>query len=365
MQRKIPYTILFGIFISTTNLVIAQKRSNPYKAIGKEMEIIDISKGRYEETILKDSLERIGSVIINRYTRKIESLLDDDSLNQDLVKGSSQSRFLSVDPLTRDYAELTPYQFASNRPIDGIDLDGEEFVKAPNPKATALLIVGGDAGEKGYSFPGFYYAARGNNNIDVMKATSIQDINKYLSGIDKKYENIIIADHGYSWAGAGQTLSHSSTDSKVSYTGYREADVIENEASFQNLQNYIQKEGSLVLLGCFTAAPQLNGSKYLSTMSLTVNRPVYGNMGESTLSSLTAFTNQPIGERPTIRTTGNSSYFEMGVLNAGLWSKAFPNGKVKTDIGNLRLSSTGAPLFIPPTMAAPSKLPSLQQILKF
>ncbi len=36
-------------------------------------------------------------------------------------------RFLSVDPLTAKYPELTPYQFASNRPIDGIDLDGLEF----------------------------------------------------------------------------------------------------------------------------------------------------------------------------------------------------------------------------------------------
>ena len=35
-------------------------------------------------------------------------------------------RFLSVDPITKDYPELTPYQFASNRPIDGIDWDGAE-----------------------------------------------------------------------------------------------------------------------------------------------------------------------------------------------------------------------------------------------
>ncbi|ATL49391.1 hypothetical protein COR50_20645 [Chitinophaga caeni] len=35
-------------------------------------------------------------------------------------------RFLSVDPLAKDYPELTPYQFASNRPIECIDLDGGE-----------------------------------------------------------------------------------------------------------------------------------------------------------------------------------------------------------------------------------------------
>jgi RHS repeat-associated protein len=37
-------------------------------------------------------------------------------------------RFLTVDPLTPKYPELTPYQFAGNRPIQGIDLDGLEFL---------------------------------------------------------------------------------------------------------------------------------------------------------------------------------------------------------------------------------------------
>lgn len=36
---------------------------------------------------------------------------------------------MSVDPLSKKFAMLTPYQFASNRPIDGIDLDGLEFLK--------------------------------------------------------------------------------------------------------------------------------------------------------------------------------------------------------------------------------------------
>ncbi|MBT1699185.1 hypothetical protein KK083_19975 [Fulvivirgaceae bacterium PWU4] len=46
-------------------------------------------------------------------------------------------RFLSVDPLTKEYPELTPYQFASNTPILAIDLDGLEAVVASNLKITA------------------------------------------------------------------------------------------------------------------------------------------------------------------------------------------------------------------------------------
>src|SRR6187551_2939230 len=35
-------------------------------------------------------------------------------------------KFLSVDPITKDFPWYTPYQFAGNTPIQAIDLDGEE-----------------------------------------------------------------------------------------------------------------------------------------------------------------------------------------------------------------------------------------------
>ena len=42
------------------------------------------------------------------------------------IYNAGLGRFLSVDPLTKSYPELTPYQFASNTPIAAIDLDGLE-----------------------------------------------------------------------------------------------------------------------------------------------------------------------------------------------------------------------------------------------
>lgn len=39
------------------------------------------------------------------------------------------AKFLSVDPLTKTFSMLTPYQYASNSPIQSIDLDGEEGVQ--------------------------------------------------------------------------------------------------------------------------------------------------------------------------------------------------------------------------------------------
>jgi RHS repeat-associated protein len=70
-------------------------------------------------------------------------------------------KFLSVDPITAQYPMLTPYQFASNRPLDGIDLDGLEWtptngiipghtvVLGVSLNAKAGLIVAGATGKVG------------------------------------------------------------------------------------------------------------------------------------------------------------------------------------------------------------------------
>jgi RHS repeat-associated protein len=54
---------------------------------------------------------------------------DDETQTQDYgmrIYDYRLGKFLSVDPLTKDYPFLTPYQFASNIPIRYIDLDGLE-----------------------------------------------------------------------------------------------------------------------------------------------------------------------------------------------------------------------------------------------
>lgn len=64
-------------------------------------------------------------------------------------------KFLSVDPITQKYPELTPYQFASNTPIQAIDLDGlEKYIVTtrsfipmailPNPAPWGSSQVKGD-----------------------------------------------------------------------------------------------------------------------------------------------------------------------------------------------------------------------------
>jgi len=55
-------------------------------------------------------------------------------------------RFLSEDPLIKQYPELTPYQFASNMPIAAIDLDGLEAKIAISGKGAPLWYKGAPPG---------------------------------------------------------------------------------------------------------------------------------------------------------------------------------------------------------------------------
>jgi RHS repeat-associated protein len=75
------------------------------------------------------------------------------------IYNPSLGRFLSVDPLTKKYPELTPYQFASNRPIVSVDVDGLEATPlasgaesvAPPPSWTIITATGSDLTTPGHN----------------------------------------------------------------------------------------------------------------------------------------------------------------------------------------------------------------------
>ena len=67
-------------------------------------------------------------------------------------------KFLSVDPLTDDYPSWSPYPFAMNRPIDGIDLDGCEWQPV---NATGENVAVGSKETSDYRWVGFGLDGRG------------------------------------------------------------------------------------------------------------------------------------------------------------------------------------------------------------
>lgn len=120
LKQLLPSLMLL-IFSSAT---FAQSE-NPFASIGKKGKILTLTKGQYNETFDTDSIQQIGSSLINVHTMKVVKLLTDDESKKRL-EAETHSKFLSVDPLTSGYPMLTPYQFAGNSPIMFIDLDGLE-----------------------------------------------------------------------------------------------------------------------------------------------------------------------------------------------------------------------------------------------
>src|SRR6185437_10796461 len=84
--------------------------------------------GKYVETFDFDSVQRIGSVLINIRTRKIVRLLKSQATFDKFSDNSSASKWWSPDPLANKYPQWSPYVFAADNPIRFNDPDGREFI---------------------------------------------------------------------------------------------------------------------------------------------------------------------------------------------------------------------------------------------
>jgi hypothetical protein len=101
------------------------QKGNPFIELGYKKEVLTLSNGRYDEFQQKERLVKIGWVMYDTEKKVISEYL---SPNPQKVQIAPElvSRFLSVDPIGREYPFLSPYQFAGNMPSVAIDLDGLE-----------------------------------------------------------------------------------------------------------------------------------------------------------------------------------------------------------------------------------------------
>lgn len=110
--------------VAVFNFPTSAQEYNPYAPIGKKGKIVTLSKGKYVETFDTDTLQRIGSIVINIRTKKVTQLLNTDSLYGIYSDNSSSSRWYSVDPLADQFHSWSPYNFVMNNPIRFVDPDG-------------------------------------------------------------------------------------------------------------------------------------------------------------------------------------------------------------------------------------------------
>ena len=167
MKKLLLFTLFFLQILR--GVTTAQ---NPYESIGKTTEVLTLSNGKYQEFFPNDTIVRIGSVLFNRVTNEVvEFLTEKDSSS--LVEADVASRFLSVDPIGRKYPELTPYQFASNTPIQASDLDGLEALGRISYDDL------GDNGVSVYRTPDAVHIMHIYNGQTVHTSLSSKGVNQY------------------------------------------------------------------------------------------------------------------------------------------------------------------------------------------
>lgn len=98
------------------------QEGNPFKEFGYQPKIATLSKGKYRE-FFTDTIVQIGSFTYNRMSKQITGILtienkgfSEADLRPDLV-----SRWMSPDPLSDEFPDVSPYNFVNNNPIRFID----------------------------------------------------------------------------------------------------------------------------------------------------------------------------------------------------------------------------------------------------
>ncbi len=127
------YTILvlFTLLAACFPAAHAQP-THPYAAFGMEGTVLQTAgeRARYAHVVENDDeAATVRRIEIDPMAQAVRVYgLGDTLLATEAMGVTERGRFLSVDPLARSYPMLTPYQFASNSPIAGIDLDGLEYL---------------------------------------------------------------------------------------------------------------------------------------------------------------------------------------------------------------------------------------------
>ena len=116
-MRKVLINFLIAIMLFSTSL----QAQNPFKSLGvpdEEVKFLTLSQGRYAEFHKDKDYEIIGSVIIDMKNKKIAGFVDRDTLFENAnYELETTTRFLTMDPCSEMYVEVTPYNYVGNNPI--------------------------------------------------------------------------------------------------------------------------------------------------------------------------------------------------------------------------------------------------------
>ncbi|CAL2104154.1 exported protein of unknown function [Tenacibaculum sp. 190130A14a] len=98
---------------------------NPFRHLGYKPKIATLSKGKYREAF-PDTLVQIGSFTYNLKSKQITGVIITENLgvSEADLKPEIVSRWMTPDPLSEEFPDMSPYNFTNNNPIFFIDPTG-------------------------------------------------------------------------------------------------------------------------------------------------------------------------------------------------------------------------------------------------
>ncbi len=127
-MTQLNIAAIFFISLFTSFACFAQNDFNPFEAFDPNTEVQSLSNGQYKEVFDTDSIEIIGSAILNTRTMKVIGFVEQDTMySEATMEPEIVSRWLSTDPAARKYTDLSPYHFSGCNPIWYQEVDGAVF----------------------------------------------------------------------------------------------------------------------------------------------------------------------------------------------------------------------------------------------
>lgn len=176
-------------------------------------------------------------------------------------------KFLSVDPITAQYPELTPYQFASNTPIMAIDLDGKEAlltIITTNDDGTTTIQIMAD------------YTVEGNAGVPMRNRIVLDGVdmgaNYGSTGIeilDKNMKNIRMVEGGY--------LAYDTPNGETVTTRQGNRTLMGENGSYMQLNDFLVTMKTDDPIGTLKFSIPFDGSTKNGTSSGPVNLSVPAN----------------------------------------------------------------------------------------
>lgn len=167
MQKIIFIAVLF-----CTSATFAQSPFDSFDTTMKSVPLYKSDKPQLYKIEVFDKTSNVKYLILDVESRVLAYYNQADSLLIATTLKPNEVKFLSVDPLANKYPELTPYQFASNTPIQAIDLDGKE----------AFFVHGTATGPQSWSTKLTNFVVKNlTNNIHSDATFSWESRNGYLN----------------------------------------------------------------------------------------------------------------------------------------------------------------------------------------